>query len=56
MKFKVFIIIAVFAAIQVSCGSGKTVKPQETTADLDEKTIKITCEKQKSNAAIFWRQ
>lgn len=53
MKFKVFIIIAVFAAIQVSCGSGKTVKPQETTADLDEKTIKITCEKHKVECGDF---
>lgn len=53
MKFKVFIIIAVFAAIQVSCGSGKTVKPQETTADLDEDRVKEICEEHEVECGDF---
>lgn len=53
MKFKVFIIIAVFAAIQVSCGSGKTLKPQDTTADLDEDRVKEICEEHEVECGDF---
>ena len=53
MKFKVFIIIAVFAVIQVSCGSGKTLKPQDTTADLDEDRVKEICEEHEVECGDF---
>ena len=53
MKFKVFIIIAVFAAVTASCGSGKTVKPQDTTADLDEGRIKEICEEHEVECGDF---
>ena len=52
MKFKVFIIIAVFAVIQVSCGSGKTLKPQDT-ADLDEDRVKEICEEHEVECGDF---
>ena len=53
MKFKVFIIIAVFAAVTASCGSGKTLKPQDTTADLDEGRIKEICEEHEVECGDF---